>query len=103
MTRIDRRTQRTRELLQNSLIELISERGYDTVTIGEIVERANVGRTTFYLHFNSKDELFMSCHEAIVSKFHLGLFHPLSRDELLAPVTPSEIALAYQQPEEDRS
>lgn len=103
MTKIDRRTQRTRELLQNALIKLISERGYDTVTIGEIVERANVGRTTFYLHYKSKDDLFMSCHEAIVSKFHLGLFHPLSREELLSPETPPEVALAYQHLEEDRA
>jgi Transcriptional regulator len=103
MTKIDRRIQRTRELLRNSLIELISERGYDTVTIGEIVERANVGRTTFYLHFNSKDELFLSCHEAIVSKFHLGLFHPLSRAELLSLEMPPEMTLAYQHLEEDRA
>lgn len=103
MTKIDRRTQRTRELLQYSLIELMSEREYDTVTIGEIVERANVGRTTFYLHFNSKDELFMSCHEAIVGKFHLGLFHPLSREELLSSEIPPEMTSAYRHLEEERA
>jgi len=102
MTKTDRRVGRTRELLQNSLIELISEREYDTITIQDIVDRANVGRTTFYLHYNSKDELFISCHKAIVSKFHIGPLHPLSREELLSPEAPSGIASAYRHLEEAR-
>jgi type II restriction enzyme len=81
MTKTDRRVERTRELLQKALMELITERGYDSITIQDIVDRANLGRTTFYLHYNSKDELFMSCHEAILSDFHLGLLHPLTREE----------------------
>jgi AcrR family transcriptional regulator len=97
MTKIDRRVQRTRELLQKALIELISEHGYDAITIQDIVERANVGRTTFYLHYSSKDDLFMSCHEAIVSQFHFGPLypHPLSREELLAPEAPAGMIRAY--------
>ncbi|HEX6269264.1 MAG TPA: TetR/AcrR family transcriptional regulator [Anaerolineales bacterium] len=103
MTKIDRRIQRTRELLQNALIELISERGYDAITIQDIVDRANVGRTTFYLHYSSKDELFMSCHEAIVSEFHIGPLHPLSREELLSPEAPPGLASAYRHLEESRA
>ena len=40
MTKTDRRVERTRELLQKALIELISERGYDAITIQDIVDRA---------------------------------------------------------------
>ena len=96
MAKTDRRVQRTRELLQNALVELISDRRYATITIQDIVNRANVGRTTFYLHYNSKDELFMSCHEAIVSEFHFGSLHLLSREELLSPEAPPGIASAYR-------
>ncbi len=96
MTKIDRRVQRTRELLQKALIELISERVYDAITIQEIVDRANVGRTTFYLHYSSKDELFMGCHETIVSGFHFGSFHPLSREALLSPEAPPGMVSAYR-------
>ena len=103
MAKTDRRTGRTRELLQKALIELISERGYDTVTIQNIVDRANIGRTTFYLHYNSKDELFMSCHEAIVSEFHIGPLHPLSREELLSSEIPSEMTSTYRHFEERRA
>jgi AcrR family transcriptional regulator len=94
MTKTDRRLQRTRELLQKALIELISERGYDAITIQDIVDRANVGRTTFYLHYSSKEELFMSCHKAIVSEFHL--LHPRSREELLSPEAPPGMTTAYR-------
>lgn len=94
MTKTDRRVQRTRELLQMALIELIRERGYDAITIEDIVDRANVGRTTFYLHYKNKDDLFISCHEAIVRGFHL--LHRLSREELLSPEAPPGMTSAYQ-------
>ena len=103
MTKTDRRVERTRELLQKALIELINERGYDAITIQDIVDRANLGRTTFYLHYNSKEELFMSCHEAIIREFHIGLLHPLSREELLSPETPPEMTSAYRHLEEGRA
>src|SRR5215207_4763884 len=88
MMKTDRRVKRTREVLQKALIELMSERGYDTITIQDIVDRANIGRTTFYLHYSSKDELLVNCHESIVSKFHFGPLHPLFREELLSPDAP---------------
>ncbi len=103
MTKTDRRVERTRELLQKALMELISERGYDAITIQDIVDRAKVGRTTFYVHYNSKDELFLSCHEAIVREFHIGLLHPLSREELLSPDIPADMTSAYQHLEEGRA
>ena len=103
MAKPDRRVQRTRELLQKALIELIRERGYDTITIQEIVDRANVGRTAFYLHYGNKDELFVSCHEAIVSEFHFGPLYPLSRVELLSPEAPPGMIAAYQHLESART
>jgi AcrR family transcriptional regulator len=78
------------------LIALIRERGYDAVTIQDIVDRANVGRTTFYLHYASKDELFLGCHEAIIQQFAFGPHARLSRDELLSPDAPPGMARAYQ-------
>ncbi len=103
MAKPDRRPKRTRELLQKALIELIGERGYDAITIQEIVDRANVGRTTFYQHYNSKDELFIGCHEAIVSEFRIGSLHPLSREELLSQEAPPSTVAAYRHLEEARA
>lgn len=98
MTKTDRRIQRTRELIEKALVELISERGYDAITIQDIVDRANVGRTTFYLHYGNKDELFMIYHEAVIREFHFGPLHPhpLSRKELLSTEAPPEMISAYR-------
>lgn len=103
MTETDRRVQRTRQGLQEALIELIRERGYDAITVQDIVDRANLGRTTFYQHYGSKDELFMSCHEAIASGFHFGPFYALSREELLSPEAPPGMASAYRHLEDARA
>ena len=96
MTKTDRRVRRTRELLQQSLIALVGERRYEAITIRDIADRANVGRTTFYLHYRSKDDLFMDCHEAVVGAFHFGPRYPLSREELLAPEASPGMAAAYR-------
>ena len=54
---IDRRVARTRALLQDALIALIPERGYAAITVEDICNKADVGRSTFYTHYVSKDEL----------------------------------------------
>ena len=96
MPKTDRRKQRTHEQLQKALVELIRERGYDALTIQDIAERANVGRTTFYLHYNSKEELFMSCHQTVIGEFNSGMLYSLSRQELLSPNAPLGMAEAYR-------
>ena len=53
----DRRVRRTREALHKALISLVLERGYEAVTIKDVVDRADVGRSTFYAHYLSKDDL----------------------------------------------
>jgi AcrR family transcriptional regulator len=55
----DRRSQRTRRLLSEALIELIREKGYNTITVSDIIDRANVGRSTFYGHYRDKDDLLV--------------------------------------------
>jgi AcrR family transcriptional regulator len=62
----DRRTQKTEALLREALAELIHEKPYDDIVIKEIVDRANVGRSTFYTHFRDKDELLLSGIQDIV-------------------------------------
>ena len=54
----DRRSQRTRQALGYALLHLMMEKGYEAVSIKDIIDRANVGRSTFYAHYADKDELF---------------------------------------------
>ncbi|MFF0542171.1 TetR/AcrR family transcriptional regulator [Nocardia thailandica] len=53
----DRRVRRTRGLLHRALIELMMERGYERVTVADVIDRADVGRSTFYSHYRDKDDL----------------------------------------------
>lgn len=57
---MDRRVLRTQKLLHQALMSLILEKKYETITVQEILDRADVGRSTFYLHFRDKDELLVS-------------------------------------------
>ena len=66
---VDRRVRRTRRALQDALISLILEKSYDTVTIEEITERADLGRSTFYLHFRDKEELMLHAIDTICDDF----------------------------------
>ena len=59
---IDRRIQKTRKLLSEALVSLIIEKGYEAVTVQDIIDRANVGRSTFYAHFENKEQLLFAGH-----------------------------------------
>lgn len=63
--KLDRRTEKTRQSLLLALSDLMQEKKYSNITIQEIIDRANVGRSTFYAHFETKDELLSSCMENI--------------------------------------
>lgn len=53
----DRRAERTQELLLDALVSLLMERGYERLTIQNLLDRAGVGRATFYAHFQNKEDL----------------------------------------------
>jgi AcrR family transcriptional regulator len=58
--RDDRRVHRTEQLLRTALVSLIEEKGFETLTVQDIIDRANVGRATFYAHFDNKEDLLVS-------------------------------------------
>ena len=56
----DRRSRRTRQLIGDALVELLLEKRFEDITVQDILERADVGRTTFYAHYMDKEDLLMS-------------------------------------------
>ena len=61
---MDRRQKKTREAIFNAFTELLSKKHYNQITVGEIIEKADVGRATFYAHFETKDFLLKAlCEE----------------------------------------
>jgi AcrR family transcriptional regulator len=62
---MDRRIQRTQQLLQQAMLSLLQEKPFEMLEIQEITERANVARVTFYRHYGSREELLMACIDAV--------------------------------------
>ena len=62
---IDRRVARTRHALYEALVRLIRDRDYEAISVEQILEEANVGRSTFYAHFTSKDDLLRASLERL--------------------------------------
>jgi AcrR family transcriptional regulator len=58
--RPDRRVGKTRKALKEALTDLILAKGYEEVTVQDVIDRADVGRSTFYAHFIDKDDLLMA-------------------------------------------
>lgn len=70
---VDRRIQKSKKYLSDAFIALILEKGYEAVTVQEIIDRANVGRSTFYAHFESKEQLLFSLLGTMNEKIKDGI------------------------------
>jgi AcrR family transcriptional regulator len=81
----DRRSRRSRRLIVEALIALMREKRYDRITVREIIDRADVGRTTFYAQFRNKEDVLASEVERV-----LGLLHA---QQLASAEEPTEYLL----------
>jgi len=61
----NRRVDRTRKLLQEALVSLILEKGYEKITVQNVIDCANVSRPTFYAHFQDMDDLLLSLFDGL--------------------------------------
>lgn len=89
--KIDRRVQRTRGILSEALISLIIEKGYEEITVQNIIDRANVGRSTFYAHYRDKDDLLLGGFDFMRTVFeeHNNLIVSGKDGKNLSDVSPS--------------
>lgn len=71
---MDRRTQKTRTAIMTAFEDLLSVKRYESITVQEIIDRANVGRSTFYAHFETRDALLDQTCRALFA--HVFAAHP---------------------------
>jgi AcrR family transcriptional regulator len=82
----DERVLRTRERLGNAFLALILEKLVDDVTIEDVLRRASVGRSTFYLHFRDKNDLLLSQLERFLEHMSTVLSERKERSRRVTPV-----------------
>ena len=73
---MDRRQRRTRKAIFDAFEGLLLERHYREITVGQVIERADVGRSTFYAHFATKDDLL----EQICAELFAHVFDGVESD-----------------------
>src|SRR5260370_16508644 len=56
----DRRIRRTRDALGDALVALLQETPFESITVQDVLDRAGVGRSTFYAHYRDKDDLLLT-------------------------------------------
>jgi AcrR family transcriptional regulator len=81
----DRRSQRTRHLVNSALMELLREKRYDAITIQDLLDRANIGRSTFYTHYFDKEDVLVSLSEQMLELFR----HQISQRKTGQSIIPS--------------
>jgi len=82
----DPRAKRTRERLGGALIELILEKPIDAITVQEVLDRARVGRSTFYVHYRDKNDLLFSQLEMFLDLMSTKLSAEREESRRVAPV-----------------
>lgn len=85
--KLDERVRRTHQRLGSALVQLIQEKPIDEVTVQEVLDRAAVGRSTFYLHFRDKNDLLLSQLETFLEIMSTRLSADQERSLRVVPVT----------------
>ncbi|HXP83963.1 MAG TPA: TetR/AcrR family transcriptional regulator [Bryobacteraceae bacterium] len=84
--KIDRRILRTRDALGDAMMALLHEKRFDEITVQEVLDRAGVGRATFYAHYRDKDDLFLSDVEDFLEHVSGALKRQNANPKRLLPV-----------------
>ena len=91
---MDRRQRKTREAIFNAFTELLSKKHYSQITVGEIIEKADIGRATFYSHFETKDFLLKElCEELFCHIFDATEDGGEKHQHIFACDAPSSVVL----------
>ena len=84
--REDLRVRRSRDALGDALIELMQEKPFDSITVQDVLDRAGVGRSTFYAHYKDKEDLWISDVEEFLEMMANALSRGRSKSERVFPI-----------------
>lgn len=81
----DRRSRRTRRLIAHALVDLMLEQRYDRITVQNIIDRADVGRSTFYAHYRDKEDVLAQESERVLALLYAEIEPPDADTQRLLP------------------
>lgn len=84
--KLDARVRKTRDALGDALVELMQEKPFDSITVQDVLDRANVGRSTFYSHFSDKEDLQISDADEFFEGLSMALSAHGDKSERVFPV-----------------
>ena len=84
--KMDARVRRTRDALGDALVALMQEKPFEEITVQDVLDRAKVGRSTFYTHYSDKDDLLMSDAEDFFESIAMALSVHGDKSERVFPV-----------------
>ena len=83
--KVDLRIQRTKDSIRKTFEEMICEMDYEQISIKELAQRARINRKTFYLHYNTLDDLLREIQNEMAQNFikrTQGLERPRDMDKI---------------------
>ncbi|MCU1640147.1 MAG: hypothetical protein JWN03_422 [Nocardia sp.] len=75
MAEQDRRIRRTRKTLHEAFIALVLDKGYENMTVQDILDRADIGRSTFYVHYRDKEALLTATFDSMREQLEADFAH----------------------------
>jgi len=94
----DARVRRTRDALGDALVALMQEKPFETITVQDVLDRAQVSRSTFYSHYSDKDDLLMSDAEEFFESISMALSVHGDKSDRVFPVKEFFVHLSDVQP-----
>jgi AcrR family transcriptional regulator len=79
----DRRSQRTYRLVSSAFAELVGEKPYDEILVQDILDRAGIGRTTFYAHYFDKEDVLNTIIELELERLTRQIAHAAARQQVM--------------------
>ena len=93
MNRGERIANKTKSAIKDALLVLIEEKNYPNITVSEITEKGNIGRSTLYKHYHSKADVLVDIHVDMFEQLFSGLS---TSESWFSPEPPSELISFFE-------
>jgi AcrR family transcriptional regulator len=95
MAHSDRRVRRTRNALRHAFLSLVLDKSYESITVQDILDRADVGRSTFYMHFRDKEALLLACFDEMAEQLRSAIDTRGSTGQSIDPAGPAGLVFEH--------